>query len=395
MQRLSIRLDAATARLVADGYPWLHARDLSLTSELELAEPGSLLELYDAKGKPLGLGSFNPQSAIPVRVLSRHPHEQLDAAWFLYRLKQALAKREAWCDVPYYRLVHSEADGLPGLIIDRFGERLVVQASTAGMERLQAAWLEALQTLFSPRSIVLRGDTPARAREGLAQKVEVIGEAMEGPVELWEHGTCFLADLMTGQKTGWFYDHRENRRRMAARCAGKTALDLYSHSGGFGLPAACAGASQVTLVDASAKALALANQAAQRNAVASRCHTIEEDIFTLLPQWVQQGRRFDVVMADPPAFIKERRHKANGLKGYEKLAQLCGGITQSEGVFFIASCSHHADPASFKTAVEAGLRKAGRKVKLLEKGEADRDHPVHPKLPENRYLKALLYQMED
>jgi 23S rRNA (cytosine1962-C5)-methyltransferase len=395
MQRLSVRLNAATARLVTEGHLWIHPRDLPMTSELELAEPGSLLELYDAKGKPLGLASFNPHSTIPVRILSRNPQERIDTTWFHHKLSEALAKREAWFDVPYYRLVHSEGDGLPGLIIDRFGERVVVQASTAGMEQLQASWLEALQLLLSPRSIILRGDTPSRAREGLVQKTEAIGEPLEAPVEVWEHSTYFLADLMTGQKTGWFYDHRENRRRMADHCAGKTALDLYSHSGGFGLPAARAGATQVTLVDASAKALTLANQAAQRNSVASRCETIEEDVFTLLSRWVSQKRRFDVVMADPPAFIKERRHKANGLKGYEKLAQLCVSVTQAQGLFFIASCSHHADPASFKRAVETGIRKAGREVKLIGKGEADRDHPVHPKLPENRYLKALLYQLQD
>ncbi len=394
MQRLSLRLDASAARRVTEGHPWLLARDLSLTSELELAAPGSLLELYDPKGKPLGLATFNPHSVIMARLLSRRAEDVPDAAWFHARFAAALRQREAWFDVPYYRMVHSEGDGLPGLIIDRFGEVLVLQASTAGMEALRPAWLEALHRLLSPTAIVLRGDTPSRAREGLPQHVEILGELPATPVEVWEHGTCFLADLVSGQKTGWFYDHRENRRRMAQHCAGRTALDLYSHSGGFGLPAARTGAARVTMVDSSALALGLAHQAAARNGVAERCETVEADIFQLLPRWREEGRRFDVVMADPPAFIKERRHKASGLKGYEKLTQGAAALVAEGGLFFIASCSHHADASSFRQAVEAGLRKAGRQAQLVEKGGADRDHPVHPKLPENRYLKSLLYRME-
>lgn len=394
MQRLSLRLDAPAARRVTEGHPWLLARDVTLTSELELAEPGSLLELHDPKGRPVGLATFNPHSVIMARLLSRRAEDVPDAAWFHARLATALHQREAWFDVSYYRLVHSEGDGLPGLIIDRFGKVLVVQASTAGMEALRPAWLEALQALLAPTAIVLRGDTPARSREGLAQGVEILGTLPAMPVEVWEHGTCFLADVVAGQKTGWFYDHRENRHRMARHCTGKTALDLYSHSGGFGLPAARAGAAHVTMVDSSALALGLARQAAARNAVAERCETVEADIFQLLPRWRDEGRRFDVVMADPPAFIKERRHKASGLKGYEKLTQGAAALVAEGGLFFIASCSHHADASSFRQAVESGLRKAGRKGRLMEKGGADRDHPVHAKLPENRYLKSLLYRME-
>lgn len=387
----SILLKKKTAGAVAAGYPWIFGNDVEMNSALELAPPGAPARFCDTRGRPLAIGYINPSSVLFGRVLTMQPKETIDAAFFHRRFERALGKREELFDVPYYRLIHSEGDGLPGLIVDRFDDLWVCQTGTAGMEQLKPLWIDALASLFSPRAILFRDDTSARRKEGLPLSVSARGEMPAMPVAVLEHQTCYFADLLEGQKTGWFYDQRANRRLVAKHCGGKTVLDLYSHSGGFGLAAAAAGASSVTMVDASALALQLSRRAADRNRVADRCEWIEGDIFELLPRWAAETRVYDVVVADPPAFIKERKHKMSGLKGYEKLARLCAPMVKPGGHMFIASCSHHASPPEFRRAVEAGLNHSGRSFRHLSATGADQDHPPHPQLAENAYLKGLLY----
>ncbi|MFO1243456.1 MAG: class I SAM-dependent rRNA methyltransferase [Rickettsiales bacterium] len=391
---LSILLKKKTASSVAEGYPWVYASDIEMNSALELAEPGTLAQFCDMRGTYLATGYFNNRVSLAGRILSFQPKETIDTAFFQKRFSSALQKRSAWFDVPYYRLLHSEGDGLPGLVIDRFDDILVVQTTTAGMERLKPIWLEALISCLSPRGIIFRDDGAARKKEGLPQDIHFWGNIPDMPVEVVEHGVRFLADLKKGQKTGWFFDQRANRNMMARYAHGKEVLDLYSHTGGFGLPAACAGAAHVAMADASALAIHLSQQAAQRNDVTARCSWMEDDVFELLPRWVSEKKTFDVVIADPPAFIKEKRMKGSGLKGYEKLARLCAPIVKRGGHFFIASCSHHAAPAEFRRAVEHGMKQAGISFSHLATTGADVDHPAHPLLPENAYLKGLLYHIK-
>lgn len=391
---LDLRLTPTAARRLAEGYPWVFKGDVAWNSALDLAEPGELVRFCDARLKPLGLGTFNPRTDLCARVLAAGPKARVDAETFSARLGRALEKREALFPVPHYRWVHAEGDFLPGLVIDRYGDVLSVQVTTAGMERLKPLWLPALHALARPRTIVWRNDLPARRQEGISTEPEVWGEPPEGPVAVREGEVTFRADLVDGQKTGWFFDQRANRIHIAELAADKSVIDLYSHAGGFGLPAAVAGAASVTMVDVSALALALSRRAAGENRVAERCAWVEADVFDFLAPAADDGRRWEVVVVDPPAFIKDRRKIPAGLAGYRKLARLAAAKTAPGGVFFMASCSHHAHPPQFKAAVEAGLAEAGRSFSLLRQARADRDHPIHPKLPQNDYLKALTYRLD-
>jgi 23S rRNA (cytosine1962-C5)-methyltransferase len=391
---LSVVLEKTAARRVAEGYPWAFKGDVVWNSGLDFAVPGELAQFRDARQNLLAVGTFNPRTELCGRILAAGPHARVEASLFENRLSRALKKREDWFGVPHYRWVHAEGDGLPGLVVDRYGDVLSIQVSTAGMERLKPLWLPALLDLAHPRTIVWRNDLPARKQEGLSTVPVVEGEPLSGPVEVFEHGVAFRADLVEGQKTGWFFDQRANRRHIAELAPGLSVLDLYSHSGGFGLPAAVAGATDVRMVDVSALALDLSRQAAAENRVAERCRWTEADVFDFLDPAHDDGERFDVVVVDPPAFIKDKRKIPAGLAGYRKLARLSSTRVKTGGIFFMASCSHHAHPPAFRAAVEAGLAEAGRSFVLLRSARADRDHPVHPKLPQNDYLKALTYRLD-
>lgn len=385
---LILRVKKGRESAVLAGNPWVSASMLVESSEQALAEPGELAALRTLRDEPLGTGYFNAGAAIPFRLLTRG-REAIDAGFFRSRLEQALAKREALLNVPYYRLVHAEADGLPGLTVDRFGDLCVLQLSTAGMERLQPLLLEALEAVLKPRAIVLRGDIPAREREGLAREVRVIKGDVPPLVEVHENGCLYLADVLRGQKTGWFHDQRDNRKLLAGLSAGKTMLDVYSHSGGFGLLAARHGA-KVTLADSSALALDLAREAAGRGDV--ECDYLRGDAFEVMQAFARERRQFDVVMADPPAFVKTREHIANGMQGYERVTRLAAALVAPGGVLGVASCSHHATRPRFKAAVSAGL--AGRNHRMLAFTGAAPDHPVHPHLPQSEYLKALFLRLD-
>jgi 23S rRNA (cytosine1962-C5)-methyltransferase len=373
--------------------PWIYAGDLIESSEFMLIAPGSVVAIENHKGQAVATGYFNAQSAIACRVLSCE-REAIDVDFFKRRLTKALALREAAIGVPYYRMVHSEADGLPGLLVDRFADILVVQVGTAGMEALQPIWLQALQEVLAPKALLLRNDTAARAREGLALETRMVFGEVPPLVEVWENGCVYLADLVHGQKTGWFFDQRDNRKMIAAIAGGKTLLDMYSHSGGFGLLAAKCGAARVTMADSSKLALELAAQAAARNGVEALCDYAQGDAFALMEQLKRDGRLYDIVLADPPAFIKGRKDIASGLKGYAKVARLAAPLVQAGGLLFVASCSHHAGRSAFNKAVLDGVSKAGRVASILKQTGAAADHPLHRRLPQSEYLKGILLRLD-
>jgi 23S rRNA (cytosine1962-C5)-methyltransferase len=356
--------------------------------------PGGLVTLRRADGSPLGVAMFNPHTLLAARLLDRDTARPIDRRFLARRIGRALKLRERLFDEPFYRLVHAEADGLPGLIVDRFGAVLVVQSNAAGMARFEPVVLDALGELLRPEAIVLRNDSPARGLEGLPSETRVATGGVDGPVPVHENGAVFRADLLAGQKTGWFFDQRDNRRFIASLARGARVLDLYSYTGGFAVQAARAGAAAVLGIDRSEPALALATAAAELNGVGGTCSFRRGEAFAEAGGLAAKDERFDIVIADPPAFAKSRKEVPAALRGYRKLARLAASVTAGGGILFIASCSFHVGAAEFAEAVRRGLADAGRAGRILRVAGADADHPVHPALPESAYLKTLTLALD-
>ncbi|MBP0463668.1 class I SAM-dependent rRNA methyltransferase [Roseomonas sp. PWR1] len=387
-----IRLLPGRDKRVKAGHPWAFSNEIAMTAAAKALPPGSVVRLEGDDGVRHGAWHFNPHSLIAARRLDADPDASCDAGWFRARIGAALALRERLFDAPHYRLVHAEADGLPGLVIDRYGDVLALQANTAGMEAATPAILEALTALVAPRGVVARNDANVRLLEGLAEEVRLLaGDAAGATVE--ENGRRFPVDLLGGQKTGWFFDQREHRARVARLAKGATVLDAFCHTGGFGIGCAVAGATAVTLLDRSEHALATAKQAAAANGVADRVSTLRGDAMEVLEKLGAEGRRFGIVVSDPPAFAKARKDQPAALRAYGKLARMSAALVAPGGFLFIASCSHHVASGEFADAVIWGVQRARREARILHMGGAGPDHPLHPMLPESAYLKGMLLHL--
>jgi 23S rRNA (cytosine1962-C5)-methyltransferase len=392
--RATVTLQPGRQKRAEGGHPWIYSNEIAMDAAAKALPPGGLVTVRKADGKGLGVATFNAHPLVSARLLSRDATQRIDRTFFVRVLRRALVLREKLFATPYYRLIHAEADGLPGLVVDRFGPALVCQFNTAGMALLEADVLAALDQVLSPEIVVLRNDSPARLAEGLTTEVRVAKGEIAGPIELLENGSRFQADLVGGQKTGWFFDQRDNRRVMASLARGGRVLDLYTFAGGFAVQAAVAGARDVVAIDRSEPALVLATAAAALNGVAERCSFQRGEAYAELERLAQAEERFDTVIADPPAFVKSKKDLASGLRGYRKLARLAAAVTAKGGVLFIASCSHNADLPSFADAVRRGIAETGRNSRILRTSGADADHPVHPALPESAYLKAQVYMID-
>jgi 23S rRNA (cytosine1962-C5)-methyltransferase len=392
--RPAILLQPGRHRRAEAGHPWVYSNEVTMDAAAKALPPGTLVSLRSAGGDPLGVATFNPHTLVSARLVDRDVKRRIDADFFAERLANALVLRRRLYAEPYYRLVHAEADGLPGAVADRYGEVLVLQLNTAGMARLEAELLTACERVLAPAAIVLRNDSPARALEGLESELRLAKGEIAGAVELVENGMRALADPREGQKTGWFFDQRDNRRFVASLCAGARVLDLYCYTGGFAVQAAMGGADAVLALDGSEPALSLAAQAAELNGVGERCRFQHADAFGELVRLGAAGERFDVVIADPPAFVKSKKDLGPGLRGYRKLARLAASLVAPAGVLFIASCSHNVEPPDFAEAVRRGLEDAGRSGRILLSSGAAPDHPVHPWLPESAYLKAQVLVLD-
>jgi len=390
----SVLLRAGEDRRARDGHPWAFSNEILMDAETKALPAGSLAILRAPSGEALGLATFNPHSLIAARVLSADAEATVDALFLGRRLARAMALRDRLVGVPYYRLIHAEADGLPGVIVDRFGDALVVQLNSAGMDKLTPVLLEALEAELAPTTIVLKNDSPVRELEGLKREVIVAKGELAGPIELVENGARFVADLSGGQKTGWFYDQRDNRRFMAGLAKGGDVLDVFSYSGGFGVLAAKEGAKSVLCVDRSQPALDAAQQAATLNGVDGKVTFDKSEAFEALEKLAAAGRQFDVVICDPPAFVKNRKEIKVGVQGYRKMVRLAAPLVKPSGFLFVASCSHLVDPPLFAEQVRRGLRDSSRSGRILRSSGAALDHPVHPGLPETAYLKALTLQLD-
>ena len=373
------------------GSPWIFSNEIRMDEAAKAIAPGSIVNVRGEDGRAFGTGYFNPRSLIAVRLLSEDCDLPVGADFFAQRLSRALELRDELYDRPFYRLAHAEGDGLPGLVVDRFDDTVTVQMGTAGMERQQDAILAALDTVLKPKTVVLRNDAPSRALEGLDSYVKTArGEGHRIAVE--ENGARYIADLTEGQKTGWYYDQRDNRAFIAALAKGKSVLDAYSYTGGFGILAAKAGAREVVCLDSSAPALALAEESARANGVSIQ--PVKADAFEELARLGAAGETFDMVLADPPPFVKSKKDLEPGAKAYRKLARLAADVTAPGGILKIASCSHNIPPERFAAECAAGLQRSGRRAALIRSAGAGPDHPVHPMLPESAYLKALVYALD-
>jgi 23S rRNA (cytosine1962-C5)-methyltransferase len=380
-------------RLLA-GHCWVYSNEVdTAATPLKDLQPGQPVEILSDHERWIGHGYANPHSLICARLVSREPAHPLTPALWVARIHDALALRERLYRRPFYRLVFGESDGLPGLIVDRYGDLLGVQLTTAGMERQRGEVLAALEQVLRPKSIVLRNDTAVRDLEGLSQQVEtVLGDPADTLI-LTEHELDFAVSPLTGQKTGWFFDQAENRARLARFGVGARVLDVCSYTGAWGLRAAALGADAVTCVDSSHPALERVADNAERNRLDGRVHPLQGDAFEVLRGLRDEGRRFDTVILDPPAFIKRRKDEKEGAQAYARLNRLGIELLEPGGLLVTSSCSFHMGRDAFLRAVQQAGRRAGRFLQLLETGQQGPDHPVHPAIPETAYLKTLFLRV--
>lgn len=385
---------AQAARAVRHGFPWVYDNELVTDRRTRALTPGTIAVLEDADRAPLALVAVNPASRIMARVLERDCALRIDEGWLRARLVRALALRERLYDAPFYRLVHAEADGLPGVVIDRFGDIAVIQPNAAWAEVQLPALVAALVEVTGVRSVLKNAGGRARGLEGLddASRVE-IGTAPEAPVAVPMNGALYMADLEAGQKTGLFYDQRPNHAFAAGLSRGAKVLDVFSHVGGFALAALAGGAQSALAVDGSAPALALAQEGARQSGLEARFDTRRGDAFDVLAALAQEGARFDVVICDPPAFAPSKKALEAGLRAYERVARMAAELVEEGGYLGLCSCSHAADLGKFRSACVRGIGRAGREGQLVHTGFAGPDHPLHPQLAESGYLKALFFRL--
>ena len=373
------------------GHSWVFSNEVDVKrSPLGEFTPGEQVAIVDASERVLGLGYINPNALICARMVERGAHHPLDKSLLVHRLNVALALREQLYDSPHYRLVFGESDGLPGLVIDRFGDVLVGQIGTLGMERMKDLVVEAAAKVFKPRAFIWKNAGSVRKLEALPEYDEcAIGEWPEF-LDVIEGGVRFRIDPRDSQKTGWFYDQRDNRDRLPRLVKGKRVLDVFSYGGGWGLRAAAAGASEVVCVDASATALAVVNRAAHDNGLADKVRTMQGDAFDLLKELRQQRERFDVVIVDPPAFVKRKKDFAEGRLAYRRINEMAMQLLSRDGLLIACSCSHHLPRSVLLDAINQGARHLDRSVQVLMSLQQSACHPVHPAIPETDYLKGYV-----
>jgi 23S rRNA (cytosine1962-C5)-methyltransferase len=385
-----LRLRKNEDRRLRAGHLWVFSNEVDVrVTPLTDFEPGALAEVQDARGAPMGTAYVNPRSLIAARLVSRQRNRPLDGDLLRRRLLRALALRESLFDRPFYRLCYGEGDGLPGLVVDRFGNVLVAQVTTAGMERVIGPIADTLREILAPAGVLWRNDTSGRELEGLESYVRpAFGEVPE-VLRVEENGVRFETPI-SGQKTGWFYDHRMTRARLSAYARGRRVLDVFSYVGGWGVQAAAAGASGVVCVDASAPALEFVGRSAALNGVADRVSTVRADAFDGMMRLAADGERFGVVVLDPPAFIKRKKDAKAGEEAYRRANQLAMELLEPDGILVSASCSYHMPREALQDAMLRAGRRLGRELQLLESGGQGPDHPVHPAIPETAYLKSFI-----
>ncbi|MBN34893.1 MAG: RlmI/RlmK family 23S rRNA methyltransferase [Rhodospirillaceae bacterium] len=389
-----VRLRPGADKRLSHGHPWAFSNEIAMDAETKALPPGGIVCLKTADGEERGVAMFNPHSLIAARVMSRSPHARIDRADLAERVRHAAQMRDRLFDVPYYRLAHAEADGLPGLAIDRFGDLAVCQVNTAGMDRLGDDLAGALMDELGIATVILRGDSPVRKLEGLEDSMRIVGRAPTEGIDVLENGFNYRASPIAGQKTGWFFDQRDNRAFMARLAEGASVLDVYTHTGGFGIACAAHRAASVDMVDRSEVGLAHAMEAAVANDVAARCSTTASDAFENLQRRRDRAELFDIVICDPPAFARSKKDLGAGIRGYRKLTRMAAKLVAPGGYLAMASCSHHVDRDAFLFQVLRGVQDAGREGMVMRNTGAGPDHPIHMQLPESAYLKFVCLRLD-
>ncbi|HLJ38148.1 MAG TPA: class I SAM-dependent rRNA methyltransferase [Steroidobacteraceae bacterium] len=376
-------------RRLAAGHPWVFSNEVDTErSPLSAFLPGALAELRTHRDAFVGYAYVNPHALICARIVSRDAAHPVDRALITQRLESALTLRRRLSEAPYYRWVFGESDGLPGLVLDRYGDVVVGQIATAGMEALRDEVAAAVSDVVSPAALYWKNDSAARDLEQLPQETRVAFGKVPEELTVEEAGLRFHAPLAHGQKTGWFYDQTANRTRFARYLSPRARiLDVCSYVGGWALAALRAGAAQACCVDSSQAALDFARANATRNGLA--VETLHADAFDALKDLAAREERFDAVVLDPPAFIKRKKDIPQGQAAYRKLNQLALGLLGEEGLLVSCSCSYHLAPEELLAAIQSAARHEDRFVQILEAGGQSPDHPIHPAVPETRYLKAF------
>lgn len=389
--RLKPKVNAQTIR---GGAPWVYADELVTDRRTRRLEPGSLAVLEDSDREPMAVVTINHNSKIICRVMDRDPAAVLDQDWLVARVTRALALREHLYDAPFYRLIHAEADGLPGVIVDRFGDVLVMQPNASWADQASEALAAALVQVTGATTVLKNAAGRARGLEGLDDVSSTLIGGHEGLIEVPMNGATYMADVQGGQKTGLFFDQRDNHAWMAKLCEGASVLDVFSHVGGFSLAALAAGAKSGLAVDSSEPALALAEEGAQASGVADKFETRKGEAFKVMEALHSEGALFDVVVADPPAFAPNKQALSNGLTAYSRVGSMAAKLVKPGGYLVLCSCSHAADLTKFRQASLRGVGRAGRQAQIIHSGTAGADHPMHPALAESGYLKAIFLRLD-
>lgn len=390
MSTPQLRLNKNSDRRLRAGHCWVYSNEVDTkATPLKDLEPGQAVDIVSHQDKWLGSGYVNPNSLICARLVSRDREHSLTGSLLVHRLKIALAMRERLYAKPYYRLLFGEADGLPGLVVDRYGDLVVAQITTAGMEQMKAEVVAAIEKVLKPTGIVLRNDSSIRALEGLDQYIELASGEMPELLTLEEGGLKFQVQSQEGQKTGWFFDQAENRARMAKYIQGGRVLDVCSYVGAWGVQAAAMGAKEVVCVDTSASALEMVQANAALNGLSDKVSTRRANAFDCLRDLRSENEQFDVIILDPPAFIKRRKDMKEGTMAYMRLNQAAMQLLSKDGVLITSSCSHHMSQEGLLQLVQQAARHTDRSLQLLEQGQQGMDHPIHPAIPETSYLKTF------
>jgi 23S rRNA (cytosine1962-C5)-methyltransferase len=386
----ALRLKPREERRIAGGHLWIFSNEVDTArTPLTAFEPGALCRVLAGNDRFLGYAYVNPHALICARILGRDPALVPGKSLLVRRLQVALALRERLYAQPFYRLVYGESDGLPGLVLDRFGDVVVGQIGTVGMEAMKPAILAALDKVIKPTTVIWKNDSGARELEGLPSYVETaMGPSVtEAVVE--ENGVRYLVPMGQGQKTGWFYDQSYNRQALLKYVHGARVLDVFCYLGAWGLAAARAGAREVLCVDSSAPALELLQRSVLANGLQDVVRSERGDAFDALTALRASGEKFDVVIVDPPAFIKRRKDLPKGQAAYRKLNQQAMQVLARDGILVSCSCSHHLGQDDLIATIQQAARHVDRFAQLVEVGGHAPDHPIHPAIPETRYLKSL------
>lgn len=388
---IKIRLKKGADKRARNGHPWIFSNEIAEISEANT--PGESAEVFTAGGEYIGTGYHNSRSLIAVRLLSRSRENIDDPSFYRRRILKALALRQdLYPGLTTFRAVYGESDFLPGLVVDRYEDWLSVQFLTCGMEVRKELIIQALVDIFAPKGIAGRNDVSVRALEGLEEKVEILHGEIPEKVEIAENGLKFLVNILRGQKTGHFLDQKENHRSLEKIAKGKRVLDCFSYSGSWGIHAAAFGADSVTCLDSSEKAVALGQENAAANGLSHLVRFEAADVFERLRSLKAEGNLFDIIVLDPPAFIKSRKLINEGIKGYLTINRRAIELLEEGGYLVTCSCSHHMERDAFREMLLKAALQAGREMRLIETRMQAPDHPILLNIPETEYLKCFILQ---